>query len=197
MKKLIYSMESKNRLNNILATGDALFFAIQLIIVEIHTRLTSQSLLNIKAIVILMVVNLLIVFLVRYVIDSMFIHDFKKKVNLISYKIDSYTLSKASGKEFYTIRTDDDVKVIDKDRVEVVHVEVSTSDKAKVGTTEVIYNEFKIPDDLPEYQFNVFSNMFEHAKQPRVMTVFKYVDAEVWVNEEIKTRYKPESRTLA
>ena len=45
MKKLIYSMESKNRLNNILATGDALFFAIQLIIVEIHTRLTSQSLL--------------------------------------------------------------------------------------------------------------------------------------------------------
>lgn len=179
MKKLIYSMESKNRLNNILATGDALFFAIQLIIVEIHTRLTSQSLLNIKAIVILMVVNLLIVFLARYVIDSMFIHDFKKKVNLISYKIDSYTLSAASGKEFYTIRTDDDVKVVDKDRVEVVHVEVSTSDKAKVGTTEVIYNEFKIPDDLPEYQFNVFSNMFEHAKQPRVMTVFKYVDAEV------------------
>ena len=176
MKKLIYSMESKNRLNNILATGDALFFAIQLIIVEIHTRLTSQSLLNIKAIVILMVVNLLIVFLVRYVIDSMFIHDFKKKVNLISYKIDSYTLSKASGKEFYTIRTDDDVKVVDKDKVEVVHVEVSTSDKAKVGTTEVIYNEFKIPDDLPEYQFNVFNDMFEHAKQPRIMTVFEYVD---------------------
>ncbi|WP_034990519.1 hypothetical protein [Ligilactobacillus salivarius] len=58
MKKLIYSMEAKNRLNNILATGDALFFAIQLIIIEIHTRLTSQSLLNIKAIVILMVVNL-------------------------------------------------------------------------------------------------------------------------------------------
>ena len=176
MKKLIYSMESKNRLNNILATGDALFFAIQLIIIEIHTRLTSQSLLNIKAIVILMVVNLLIVFLVRYVIDSMFIHDFKKKVNLISYKIDLYTLSKASGKEFYTIRTDDDVKVVDKDKVEVVHVEVSTSDKAKVGTTEVIYNEFKIPDDLPEYQFNVFNDMFEHAKQPRIMTVFEYVD---------------------
>lgn len=172
-------MESKNRLNNILATGDALFFAIQFIIIEIHTRLTSQSLLNIKAIVILMVVNLLIVFLVRYVIDSMFIHDFKKKVNLISYKIDSYTLSKASGKEFYTIRTDDDVKVVDKDKVEVVHVEVSTSDKAKIGTTEVIYNEFKIPDDLPEYQFNVFNDMFEHAKQPRIMTVFEYVDAEV------------------
>ena len=50
------------------------------------------------------------------------------------------------------------------------------SDKAKIGTTEVIYNEFKIPGDLPEYQFNVFKDMFEHAKQPRIMTVFEYVD---------------------
>ena len=178
MKKLIYSMESKNRLNNILATGDALFFAIQLIIVEIHTRLTSQSLLNIKAIVILMVVNLLIVFLVRYVIDSMFIHDFKKKVNLISYKIDSYTLSKASGKEFYTIRTNKGTKVIDKDRVDVVHMEVLTEDQRKIGTTEIKYAELKIPDDLPEYQSKMFNKMLTQVKNPSMLMTFKYVKNE-------------------
>lgn len=137
--------------NHVFATTGTLFFAIQLIIAVIYTFITSGSFLNIKLISILFVINLLLTFLEIFAIRFMMIHDFDNNAEPVEYKVDSYLLSKASGKEFYTIRTNKGVKVIDKDKVDVVHMEALTDDKRKIGTTEIKYAELKIPDGLPEY----------------------------------------------
>ena len=151
MKKLIYTMVLADEDNHVFATTGTLFFAIQLIIAVIYTFITSGSFLNIKLISILFVINLLLTFLEIFAIRFMMIHDFDNNAEPVEYKVDSYLLSKASGKEFYTIRTNKGVKVIDKDKVDVVHMEALTDDKRKIGTTEIKYAELKIPDGLPEY----------------------------------------------
>ena len=116
--------------------------------------------------------------MIIFVINKVLIRDFNRKVKPIDYKVDSYTLSKASGKEFYTIRTDDGVKVIDKNRIEVIHTEVPTEDKRKIGTMEIGYAELKIPDGLSDSQSDVFSKMLKKIKNPSMLITFKYVKDE-------------------
>lgn len=164
--------------NHVFATTGTLFFTIQLIIAVIYTFITSGSFLNIKLISILFVINLLLTFLEIFAIRFMMIHDFDNNAEPVEYKVDSYLLSKASGKEFYTIRTNKGVKVIDKDKVDVVHMEALTDDKRKIGTTEIKYAELKIPDGLPEYQSKILTKMLTQAKNPSMLMTFKYVKNE-------------------
>lgn len=178
MKKLIYTMVLADEDNHVFATTGTLFFAIQLIIAVIYTFITSGSFLNIKLVSILFVINLLLTFLEIFAIRFMMIHDFDNTAEPVEYKVDSYSLSKASGKEFYTIRTNKGVKVIDKDKVDVVHMEALTDDKRKIGTTEIKYAELKIPDGLPEYQSKILTKMLAQAKNPSMLMTFKYVKNE-------------------
>lgn len=164
--------------NHVFATTGTLFFTIQLIIAVIYTFITSGSFLNIKLVSILFVINLLLTFLEIFAIRFMMIHDFDNTAEPVEYKVDSYSLSKASGKEFYTIRTNKGVKVIDKDKVDVVHMEALTDDKRKIGTTEIKYAELKIPDGLPEYQSKILTKMLTQAKNPSMLMTFKYVKNE-------------------
>lgn len=175
IKKLIYSIVAKDYAVDIFIIGDGLFFTIQFVIANIYTLLTSRSVLSVKATIILGVINLLILFLIIFVINRVLIRDFNRKVKPVDYKVDSYTLSKAGGKEFYTIRTNDGVKVIDKNRIEVIHAKVPIVDKGKIGTTEIGYAELKIPDGLPDFQFDVFSKMLKRIKNPSMLMTFKYV----------------------
>ena len=108
----------------------------------------------------------------------MMIHDFDNTAAPVEYKLDSYSLSRASGKEFYTSRTNKGTKVIDKDKVDVVHMEAFTDDQNKIGTTEVKYAELKIPDGLPEYQSKILTKMLTQAKNPSMLMTFKYVKNE-------------------
>ena len=178
MKKLIYTMVLTDKDNHTFATTSTLFFTIQLIIAVIYTFKTSGSFINIKLISILLVINLLLSFLEVFAIRFMMIHDFDNNAEPVEFKVDSYSLSKASGKEFYTIRTNKGTKVIDKDRVDVVHMEVLTEDQRKIGTTEIKYAELKIPDDLPEYQSKMFNKMLTQVKNPSMLMTFKYVKNE-------------------
>lgn len=178
IKKLIYSIVAKDYAVDIFIIGDGLFFTIQFVIANIYTLLTSRSVLSVKATIILGVINLLILFLIIFVINRVLIRDFNRKVKPVDYKVDSYLLSKASGKEFYTIRTNKGVKVIDKDKVDVVHMEALTDDKRKIGTTEIKYAELKIPDGLPEYQSKILTKMLTQAKNPSMLMTFKYVKDE-------------------
>ena len=178
IKKLIYSIVAKDYAVDIFVISDGLFFTVQFVIANIYTLLTSQSVLSVKATIILGVINLLILFLIIFVINKVLIRDFNRKVKPVDYKVDSYTLSKASGKEFYTIRTDDGVKVIDKNRIEVIHTEVPTEDKRKIGTMEIGYDELKIPDGLSDSQSDVFSKMLKKIKNPSMLITFKYVKDE-------------------
>lgn len=116
--------------------------------------------------------------MIIFVINRVLIRDFNRKVKPVDYKVDSYTLSKAGGKEFYTIRTNKGVKVIDKDKVDVVHLEALTDDQRKIGTTEIKYAELKIPDGLPEYQSKILTKMLTQAKNPSMLITFKYVKNE-------------------
>ena len=178
MKKLIYTMVLTDKDNHTFATTSTLFFTIQLIIAVIYTFKTSGSFINIKLISILLVINLLLSFLEVFAIRFMMIHDFDNNAEPVEFKVDSYSLSKASGKEFYTIRTNKGTKVIDKDRVDVVHMEVLTEDQRKIGTTDIKYAELKIPDDLPEYQSKMFNKMLTQVKNPSMLMTFKYVKNE-------------------
>lgn len=178
IKKLIYSIVAKDYAVDIFIIGDGLFFTIQFVIANIYTLLTSRSVLSVKATIILGVINLLILFLIIFVINRVLIRDFNRKVKPVDYKVDSYTLSKAGGKEFYTIRTNKGVKVIDKDKVDVVHLEALTDDQRKIGTTEIKYAELKIPDGLPEYQSKILTKMLTQAKNPSMLITFKYVKNE-------------------
>ncbi|OYP91367.1 hypothetical protein B9G67_05430 [Ligilactobacillus salivarius] len=178
IKKLIYSIVAKDYAIHRLVIRDGLFFTIQFVMANIYTLLTSQSVLSVKETIILGVINLLILFLIIFVINRVLIHDFNMKVKPVDYKVDSYTLSKAGGKEFYTIRTDDGVKVIDKNRIEVIHAKVPTEDKKKIGTTEIGYAELKIPDGLPDFQSDVFIKMLKKIKNPSMLMTFKYVKDE-------------------
>ena len=178
MKKLIYTMVLTDKDNHTFATTSTLFFTIQLIIAVIYTFKTSGSFINIKLISILLVINLLLSFLEVFAIRFMMIHDFDNNAEPVEFKVDSYSLSKASGKEFYTIRTNKGVKVIDKDRVDVVHMEVFTDDQNKIGTTEVKYAELKVPENLPKYKFDLFTDMLKHVKNPSMLMTFKYVKNE-------------------
>ena len=164
--------------NHVFATTGTLFFTIQLITAVIYTFITSGSFLNIKLVSILFVINLLLTFLEIFAIRFMMIHDFDNTAEPVEYKVDSYSLSKASGKEFYTIRTNKGVKVIDKDKVDVVYMEALTDDKRKIGTTEIKYAELKIPDGLPEYQSKILNKMLTQAKNPSMLMTFKYVKNE-------------------
>ena len=175
IKKLIYSIVAKDYAIHRLIILDGLFFIIQFVIANIYTLLTSQSILSVRETIILGVINLLLLFLIIFVINRVLIHDFNMKVKPVDYKVDSYTLSKAGGKEFYTIRTNDGVKVIDKNRIEVIHAKVPTEDKKKIETTEIGYAELKIPDGLPDFQSDVFIKMLKKIKNPSMLMTFKYV----------------------
>lgn len=164
--------------NHTFATTGTLFFTIQLIIAVIYTFKTSGSFINIKLISILLVINLLLSFLEVFAIRFMMIYDFDNNTEPVEFKVDSYSLSKASGKEFYTIRTNKGTKVIDKDKVDVVHMEALTDDQRKIGTTEIKYAELKIPDGLPEYQSKILNKMLTQAKNPSMLMTFKYVKNE-------------------
>lgn len=178
IKKLIYSIVAKDYAVDIFIIGDGLFFTIQFVIANIYTLLTSRSVLSVKATIILGVINLLILFLIIFVINKVLIRDFNRKVKPVDYKVDSYTLSKASGKEFYTIKTNDGAKVVEKDKVEVVHAEVATDDKRKIGTTKIKYFELEIPDGLPEDQLYAFKEIIKHNKNTSMLVVTKYVKDE-------------------
>lgn len=178
IKKMIYSIVSKENATDILIMGDCLFYTIQYIIANIYTLLTRQSFLSVKANIFLAAINFLILFLVFFAIKSMITHDFTKKSKLVDHKVKSYILSQAYGKEFYTIKTNDGTKVVEKDKVEVIHAEVATDDKRKIGTTKIKYFEFEIPDGLPEDQLYAFKEIIKHNKNTSMLVVTKYVKDE-------------------
>ncbi|OQR18792.1 hypothetical protein B6U39_09295 [Ligilactobacillus salivarius] len=178
IKKMIYSIVSKENATDILIMGDCLFYTIQYIIANIYTLLTRQSFLSVKANIFLAAINFLILFLVFFAIKSMITHDFTKKSKLVDHKVKSYILSQAYGKEFYTIKTNDGAKVVEKDKVEVVHAEVATDDKRKIGTTKIKYFELEIPDGLPEDQLYAFKEIIKHNKNTSMLVVTKYVKDE-------------------
>lgn len=178
IKKMIYSIVSKENATDILIMGDCLFYTIQYIIANIYTLLTRQSFLSVKANIFLAAINFLILFLVFFAIKSMITHDFTKKSKLVDHKVKSYILSQAYGKEFYTIKTNDGAKVVETDKVEVVHAEVATDDKRKIGTTKIKYFELEIPDGLPEDQLYAFKEIIKHNKNTSMLVVTKYVKDE-------------------
>lgn len=178
IKKMIYSIVSKENATDILIMGDCLFYTIQYIIANIYTLLTRQSFLSVKANIFLAAINFLILFLVFFAIKSMITHDFTKKSKLVDHKVKSYILSQAYGKEFYTIKTNDGTKVVEKDKVEVIHAEVATDDKRKIGTTKIKYFELEIPDGLPEDQLYAFKEIIKHNKNTSMLVVTKYVKDE-------------------